>query len=160
VLHDAAGTTSGFRIQQPGAGAIGYCTDIGEFSPKHLPLLSGVSVLVIEANHDPQLVWDNPARPWHHKKRVIGKRGHLSNTQCARAVIDLFEHCGELPHSLILLHLSEDHNTPQLALNTIRTALAEYGLQPRIVYAPRFSCGESVSCDSAAPPLNPCTPHT
>jgi phosphoribosyl 1,2-cyclic phosphodiesterase len=115
--HDAA-DSAGFTIRCKGCKA-GIATDLGiatELVKKHL---ENCQLLVLEANHDPQMLIDGPY-PWPLKQRIRGRNGHLSNTQCR----DLL---GELLHAdlkqVVLAHLSENNNTPAQALNAVSEAL-------------------------------------
>jgi phosphoribosyl 1,2-cyclic phosphodiesterase len=117
TTHDAA-DSAGFTITNGGIKA-GIATDLGiatELVKKHL---DGCRLLVLEANHDPQMLTDGPY-PWPLKQRIRGRNGHLSNAQCR----DLL---GELLHTdlqqVILAHLSENNNSPTQALETVSEAL-------------------------------------
>jgi phosphoribosyl 1,2-cyclic phosphodiesterase len=117
TTHDAA-DSAGFTVTSGGLKA-GIATDLGiatELVKKHL---EGCRLLVLEANHDPQMLIDGPY-PWPLKQRIRSRNGHLSNAQCR----DLL---GALLHAdlkqVVLAHLSENNNTPAHALNTVSEAL-------------------------------------
>ncbi|MEJ2638853.1 MAG: MBL fold metallo-hydrolase [Desulfosarcinaceae bacterium] len=117
TTHDAA-DSAGFTVASGGCKA-GIATDLGIATELVKNHLDGCRLLVLEANHDPQMLIDGPY-PWPLKQRIGGRNGHLSNTQCR----DLL---GELLHAdlkqVILAHLSENNNTPAQALNTVSEAL-------------------------------------
>ncbi|MFP4164975.1 MAG: MBL fold metallo-hydrolase, partial [Chitinispirillaceae bacterium] len=128
VSHDAAGVTSGFRFygsDQTVCCAVGYAADLGHAPDSVISSLLDCEYLCLEANHDPDLLWKNPRRTYLHKKRVTGRRGHLSNLQSARAIEKLLDGSQKPPRNIILCHLSADHNSPQLALEQINAFLGE-----------------------------------
>ena len=115
--HDACGSV-GFRIDL-GGELLAYFTDIGHLSQKVVSAMAGCSRVVIESNHDLDLLWSGPY-PEQLKKRIAGDFGHLSNEKCA----ELLPHLTNYGTKRILLaHLSEENNTPELALSTAEKAL-------------------------------------
>ena len=86
--------------------------------------LAGVDLLVLEANHDLERLWQGPY-PWPLKRRVAGPQGHLSNADAAQLVQDLAT--GRPPHMIWLAHLSATNNTPALARDAVQAALALVG---------------------------------
>ena len=121
VPHDAEPTV-GFRLRVEGV-AIGYCTDLGHVTPVVRDRLSGVNALVLESNHDLDMLRDGPY-PWALKQRVGGRHGHLSNESSAGLL-------AELVHSdlafLALAHLSETNNDAALALDCAEQVLQRAG---------------------------------
>jgi phosphoribosyl 1,2-cyclic phosphodiesterase len=69
--------------------------------------------LIIEFNHDPQMLMEGPY-PWDLKRRVRGRKGHLSNNEAAKLLSELAH--GGLKQ-VVLAHLSETNNKPELALS-------------------------------------------
>lgn len=128
--HDAPGSL-GFVLGS-GAGKLGYCTDTGHLTGEMVELLKGCPTLVLESNHDPEMLENGPY-PWPLKQRVGSPYGHLSNEQCARAVPALVS-AGT--RRLILAHLSQHNNTPALALQATGAALAAAGLEAAVTAAP------------------------
>jgi phosphoribosyl 1,2-cyclic phosphodiesterase len=139
LSHDARGITSGFRMhpQHHPEQALAYAADLGEVPPELIESLIDVKVLFLESNHDLQMLWDNPNRPYLHKKRVSGSKGHLSNEQCAHALIEVLNRSAQSPEQIILGHLSADHNSPQLAQDTVGALLEASGHTPSIHTAHR-----------------------
>jgi phosphoribosyl 1,2-cyclic phosphodiesterase len=139
VPHDAAQV--GLVIEGGGCKAA-LVTDLGEV-PAALPaLLRGVSVALIESNHDVEMLQRGPY-PAFLKRRIASARGHLSNRQ-AHALLRA------LPRevaTVALMHLSEANNLPELALESARDALA--GRATRILAAPPR---ETVVIDALARP--------
>jgi phosphoribosyl 1,2-cyclic phosphodiesterase len=120
VPHDCADPV-GFRITK-GVERLGIATDLGAATGLVANVLLGLQVLVLESNHDPRMLMHGPYPP-ELKQRVKGRLGHLSNQDSA----DLLE---RLIHddlkTVILAHLSETNNTPDLALGSAREKLAAF----------------------------------
>lgn len=119
--HDARGSV-GFRIRA-GEEKIGYFTDIGHLSEGVLRGLSQCRRVVIESNHDIDML-ENGSYPYSLKQRILGDMGHLSNSVCARLLPHLARHGTA---SFMLAHLSEQNNTPELAYNESYISLTESG---------------------------------
>lgn len=120
VPHDCADPV-GFRITN-GAVSIGIATDLGAVTGLVENALGGLRVVVLESNHDPAMLRDGPY-PWELKQRVRGRLGHLSNSDSARLLQRIVS--DELK-AVILAHLSETNNLPELALASARDCLAEF----------------------------------
>ncbi len=108
AAHDELGSST-LRFAFEGFGTLGFATDLGHVSTALVEHLAGVDVLAIESNHCPHMQ-EHSARPIYLKRRIMGGAGHLNNQQCAQAVRDI----GPREH-VVLLHLSQDCNTPELA---------------------------------------------
>ncbi len=118
ISHDAA-DASGFRVTT-GGSVLGVATDLGIAGHLVKEHLSGCDALVMESNHDPDLLYANPNYPWPLKQRVRSRVGHLSNEEAATLLDDLDR--SRLKH-LVLAHLSEENNTPDLALEAAYSVL-------------------------------------
>jgi len=94
---------------------LGIATDSGIVTEEMHRNLRGCDAYVVEANHDLETLWHG-RYPYYLKKRVSGDAGHLSNVQLAEA---LTEWLGENTQKVVLAHLSEENNTPQMALSTV-----------------------------------------
>lgn len=119
--HDSRASV-GYRIEIPlgdGFFRIGYATDIGTVTPAVEQGLCGCQAVVLEANHDPEMLVCGPY-PESLKERVASRYGHLSNPDCAIFAAKLCA-CGT--RSLMLAHLSETNNTPACAYNEIEMTL-------------------------------------
>ena len=81
--------------------------------------LQGCDALILEANHDPQMLIDGPY-PWPLKQRIRGRSGHLSNEDAAMFLETLVHE--RLSH-VVLAHLSEENNTPEKAKRTVQTVI-------------------------------------
>ena len=101
----------------------GVATDIGHISDTWLEAISGCQALVLEANHDIEMVERGPY-PMRLKKRILGRNGHLNNGDCAKALLTLAQRG---TRAVFLSHLSADNNLPELAYNTVCEALCRAG---------------------------------
>ncbi len=112
---------------------IGIATDLGMATTLVRGMLRGCQLLVLEANHDEELVRDSQ-RGWSLKQRVLGNQGHLSNRNAAALIAEV---AGDTLETVVLAHLSRDCNREELALETVRDCLAERGLGRIAVLAAR-----------------------
>jgi len=117
IPHDAVDPV-GFTFRADGS-KVGVCTDLG-----HLPVnvryhLRGCHVLMIESNHDLEQLRNGPY-PWSVKQRVMSRVGHLSNDALADFLTKDYDGAAEF---LILAHLSEQNNHPDVARMTAERAL-------------------------------------
>lgn len=102
-----------------GASRLGVLTDTGCSTPHIEAVLSHCHALVLECNHDAQML-ANSNYPQSLKQRVGGRLGHLENTASARLLANL--DCTRLQH-IIAAHLSQKNNTPLLAQAMLSDAL-------------------------------------
>lgn len=117
ISHDAEDPV-GFTIGQNGT-TIAIATDLGIATSMVKEHLKHCALLILEANHDPQMLENGPY-PWPLKQRIKGRTGHLSNTS-SKILLKELQH-ENLQH-VILAHLSEVNNTPQLAYAEVARAL-------------------------------------
>lgn len=96
-------------------------TDIGHMTNKLLSYLMGSDLLLIEANHDVEMLKVGPY-PWTLKKRILGERGHLSNDMAGKVVAYLAKNGTK---KFLLGHLSRENNFPELAYQTVCNVLNE-----------------------------------
>lgn len=108
LAHDQLGVAA-FRVSLPNSATLGYATDLGHPTDQLRTHLHGVDVLAVESNYCPALQ-ARSERPAFLKDRIMGGSGHLSNQQAA----DLTRSIAPREH-VVLLHLSRDCNTPELA---------------------------------------------
>jgi phosphoribosyl 1,2-cyclic phosphodiesterase len=132
IPHDAFDPV-GFRIQVGPDLAIAFVTDLGHATNLVRQRIAGCRLLVLESNHDVNLLHDSP-RPWSLKQRILGRQGHLSNHDAAALACEI-AHPG-LQH-LILAHLSQDCNDANLALDTVGATLEAAGHTPKLIVARR-----------------------
>lgn len=118
--HDAV-ESSNFKITQSGNNnsQLGIATDCGYFTRLMKERLKNCSTIVLESNHDEIMLMEGPY-PWDLKQRVKSRQGHLSNRQ-AVSVISQIIHPGL--KNIILAHLSEQNNKPELAFSEMKKYL-------------------------------------
>ena len=117
VPHDAREPSQ--FVFSNGERRLGLLTDVGSFTPHIEACLSGCEALILECNHDRTLL-DNGDYPYPLKQRVGGELGHLSNAQAAQIMTRLdTSRLGQL----VAAHLSEKHNTAELARQALSEAL-------------------------------------
>lgn len=116
VPHDAASTV-GYVFTCAGARCV-YLTDVGFITKEIKENVAGADTLVLEANHDEEML-KKGTYPYVLKQRILGTRGHLSNNAAGW----LLSQMERLPGEVFLAHLSQENNTPQLALKTVRGIL-------------------------------------
>ncbi|MDB2576612.1 MBL fold metallo-hydrolase [Planctomycetota bacterium] len=121
VPHDCHPTFA-LRIEHEGR-ALALLTDCGEPREDAARALSDTEVLMLESNHDVDLLRAGPY-PQSLKDRVLGPGGHLSNDQMA---VMLRRLAGPRLHTVVLLHLSAQNNRPELAAQTARQTLEQLG---------------------------------
>ena len=117
VPHDAAKPVQ--YVFGDGTVRLGVLTDSGCTTPHIETTLDGCNALVLECNHDAQMLADGDY-PYHLKQRVGGRMGHLSNAAAAELLARL--ETGNLQH-IVAAHLSRKNNRPELAVAALSGAL-------------------------------------
>lgn len=126
VPHDAADPVA-FAFRAEGVRVV-LVTDLGYLSENVKQQLNGADCAVLESNHDLEML-RNGGYPWALKQRVMGRLGHLSNDTVAAYLSAEFDGA---PAHLILAHLSQNNNLPELALLSAERALAPRARRPRL----------------------------
>ncbi len=123
-----AGRPHGFVVKS-GSRKIGFLTDTGCVDDRMINFLCGCDLLVLEANHDPEMVEKSRRHP-DNKKWILSDHGHLSNHDHALAIVKIKERSGKSDalKNVFLAHVSEDHNTPSNAARQVMEKLAENGI--------------------------------
>lgn len=121
IPHDAAEPV-GFALGCQGMRCA-VATDIGHIAPGWMEAVAGSQAIVLEANHDVEMVQRGPY-PQRLKRRILSRNGHLCNEDCAKALLELAK---KGVRAVSLAHLSADNNLPELAYNTVCGALTEAG---------------------------------
>lgn len=120
--HDVAdGSNFIFTKVNDKSRKLAVATDLGFSSRLMLMKFMNSTTIILESNHDVKMLLEGPY-PWHLKQRVKGRQGHLSNDQ-AVGVISQVIHPGL--KNLILAHLSEKNNKPDLAESLMKSYLSE-----------------------------------
>jgi len=96
-------------------------TDIGHVKCELLSLIKCADVYLIESNHDIDLLL-NGNRPEFNKQKILSKVGHLSNKDCGSVLSNCIN---ETTHTIVLCHLSNDHNNKSIALKSVKNTLSE-----------------------------------
>ncbi len=120
--HDTE-ESAGYRLE--GDKVFAIATDTGVVTDSVLRGLSGADAVVIESNHDLEMLRYGPY-PYPLKKRILSPKGHLSNDDCARLAAHLADTGTEY---IVLGHLSRDNNTPAKAFQTVSSLLQGRGVK-------------------------------
>ncbi len=118
ISHDAADPV-GFVFAAEGV-RMALVTDLGYISPNVKLQLKGADLLLLESNHDLDMLRDGPY-PWAVKQRVLSRVGHLSNEAAADFLESAYD--GNATY-IVLGHLSENNNLPELARISAERALS------------------------------------
>ena len=110
VSHDAT-NPCGFMIED-GEEKLVYMTDTGKYLSRNTSLIKNPDYLIIESNHDIKMLL-RTNRPMEVKQRIMSDLGHLCNEDSAFATLEII---GDKTKEIVLAHLSEEANTPELAL--------------------------------------------
>ncbi len=122
--HDCA-DSSGYTLVLPDNKKISVCTDLGVVTDEVRNSLSGSDVMLIESNHDIEMLKKGPYPPLL-KVRIMSENGHISNNACA---IELKEFFKKGTARFILGHLSRNNNTPVLARAAAEASLMDISAQ-------------------------------
>lgn len=106
-----------------GKKQVALVTDLGETTPQLEKKIYGSDILIVEANHDPDMLATGPY-PYFLKERVKGPSGHLSNDGCGLLLSRVLN---EKPVQVYLAHLSQENNDPQIARLTVENFLRSKG---------------------------------
>jgi phosphoribosyl 1,2-cyclic phosphodiesterase len=131
IPHDAADPV-GFTFRAEGA-KIAFATDLGYMPASVRDHLRRCDVIIIESNHDVEMLRVGPY-PWSVKQRVMSRVGHLSNDSLAQFFAEDYD--GGASH-IVLAHLSEQNNHPEVARRVAEDALGPQQtlLQNRLMLA-------------------------
>ncbi len=117
ISHDGVDPV-GFTLAN-GSVKIGVCTDLGAATKLVHRHLEHCSVLILEANHDMEMLKNGPY-PWPVKQRIKSRIGHLSNEQSVEVLSQVFS---ENLKEVILAHMSETNNSSDMVLETFNSIL-------------------------------------
>ncbi|MFA5528346.1 MAG: MBL fold metallo-hydrolase [Peptostreptococcales bacterium] len=123
-----------FNIPHDAVEPIGYsfykedvqlsvATDIGYMTEEVFCEICKADFLVLESNHDVEMLKVGKY-PWNVKKRILGEKGHLSNIDAGKILINILKSQKKRPE-VLLAHLSHENNFPQMAHQTIKNILEE-----------------------------------
>ncbi len=135
--HDAAGSVD-YRFDSP-EGSFGALTDSGYVTDEAAETLAGVDALLLEANHDIDMLQNGPY-PYHLKRRILSDLGHLSNEAAAEFAL----YCVRAgARDVLLAHLSAENNTPAAAEYAVARRLQSAGCPVRLGVAPKAELSEA-----------------
>jgi phosphoribosyl 1,2-cyclic phosphodiesterase len=121
IPHDAADPCGFVFASQSDGIRMALATDLGYMPPNVKSALKNVDVLLLESNHDLEMLKDGPY-PWSVKQRVLSRVGHLSNEATAEFLQKDYDGGAAW---VVLGHLSESNNLPELARITAERALGD-----------------------------------
>lgn len=138
--HDA-NEPIGFLLENENK-RVGLATDSGMITRRMTNALADTDLLILEANHDENMLI-NGSYPAYLKKRILSSQGHLSNKGAGQALLDII---GIKTKSVILGHLSQENNLPDLALKTVKDILEENKIEYSfdVEVAPRSQAGTCI----------------
>ncbi len=117
ISHDTADPV-GFLVAD-GVNSVAYCTDTGKITTLIRQRLRQCQALILESNYDPEMLLNGPY-PMHIKQRVRSNHGHLSNNDAATFLVEL---CDTAVQHVVLAHLSENNNHPDLVTAQVQQEL-------------------------------------
>lgn len=138
IQHDTVDPVA-FTIKT-GSLKLGFCTDLGFATTLVQSQLQGCDYLYLEANHQPSMVHAS-SRPMIYKQRVLSRSGHLSNEACGTLLAQVYN--PKLKH-VHLAHLSSECNSPETALQVVKTILEEKGIQLDLCTAPQEKVSRAI----------------
>ncbi len=135
--HDAS-DPAGFTISS-GRYKVGLATDLGIATGMVKVHLKDCHLLIVEANHDPEMLIQGPY-PWPLKQRIKSRLGHLSNPDAMELIESV---CHRRLQHVILAHLSQTNNTPQMVRQALRERLSHLSARVRFHVAGQ-DCGTDI----------------
>ena len=120
--HDATNPCGYFL--EAGDESLVYMTDTGCFLEENLKLIKNPTYLIIESNHDIKMLLATN-RTYELKNRILSDKGHLCNEDSAIATYEII---GNGTKEIVLAHLSEEANTPEVALDAYKRIFNHFGL--------------------------------
>lgn len=119
ISHDAV-CPRGYKIHGKSKKCC-IATDLGYFSTEVKDALKDSDIILLESNHDVEMVKFGPY-PYPLKQRILSSKGHLSNEDCGKAIVDILKKDFK---TVYLGHLSKTNNYPELAYQTVINVLRE-----------------------------------
>lgn len=124
IPHDAASPV-GYTINL-GGKQVSVATDFGTFTREIYDNIKDSEAILIESNYNPQML-DMGPYPYNLKLRIKGVEGHLSNEDCGKAIVQILKN--GLGKKIMLGHLSNTNNTPDVAEITVKDILKENNIK-------------------------------
>lgn len=136
--HDVA-DANGYIFSSQESSLV-YITDTGYVNEKYHDLLKNKNAYIFESNHDVEKLMNNPKYPHQTKIRILSDKGHLSNETSSYY---LSKFIGDSTKYVVLAHLSEENNCPELAIETLESTLCERQIKfNNILVAPQSGIDE------------------
>ncbi len=123
IPHDASAPV-GYTVNSNGK-QVSVATDFGVFTEEIRDNIKDSEVILLESNHDENMLKFGPY-PYNLKMRILSEYGHLSNEDCGKAIVNILKH--GLGKKILLGHLSNTNNHPDLAYETVLGVLRESGV--------------------------------
>lgn len=133
--HDAEESIAIVATARASGARAGVATDLGRATGEVRRALRDLDILVLEANHDDEMLRWGPYPPML-KRRIASDRGHLSNGEAASLAGECVDRSLK---QIVLAHLSETNNTPSAAMTAVRPVLKKARFQGRIYAAPQHA---------------------
>jgi len=116
VIHTSHDVSESFGyVLESNNKSVVYITDTGYINNKYFPVLSNKNLYILESNHDIEMLNSGPYA-FSLRQRILGDKGHLSNYDSS---LYLSKFIGEKTKYIMLAHLSEENNTPDIAYDTL-----------------------------------------
>lgn len=130
--HDAT-DSCGYLITYKDESLV-YITDTGYINTRILNKIKNKTYYIFESNHDIDMLI-NGKYPQYLKQRIWGDKGHLSNELAGSYLSKLV---GDNTKKIVLAHLSEENNTPEIALNTVNKILKDSNIKKEVITASQY----------------------
>lgn len=136
--HDAR-ESCGYKIAFPDGKTAAVCTDLGHVTEEIEAALTGTTCVLLESNYDVEMLRTG-SYPYYLKMRIFSGSGHLSNTDSGSFAARLVSSGTE---KIILGHLSQENNRPEIAENTVVSCLGAFRRNSDYILsvAPAETCG-------------------
>jgi len=151
TAHDAADPVAVALVDTNTETRVGVATDLGRPNAQIRLALANADFLILEANHDEEMLRAGPY-PWAVQQRIASSHGHLSNHAAARFVSELMH-----PRlaGVLLAHLSQECNRPELAESVVGNALKAAGFQGFLGVAPQDQPTEFIDIEELRVRMGP-----
>lgn len=144
TVHDAVDPVAVTVTDLRTGSRVGVATDLGRPTATVRQALAACHLLVIEANHDDERLWNGPY-PWSVKQRIASSHGHLSNRAAAQLARELWH---EGMAGVVLAHLSDSCNDPELARDEVGIGLERTAFRGRLEVAAQDEAGEPIDVEA------------
>ncbi len=137
--HDSVACL-GYRFNMTDKRSISVCTDTGYVTDSARETIIGSDLVFLESNHEVMMLQNGPY-PYPLKQRILSTKGHLSNFAASEFAVELVKNGTT---RIVLSHLSQENNTPDLARQSTISALTENGYEEnkdfRLYVSPQINC--------------------